>query len=159
MMRWIVESSLRLRLLMIAIAAGMMFFGVTQLRNMPVDVYPEFEPPLVEVQTEALGLSADETEALITVPMEADLLNGVAWLNRIYSETVAGLSSILLIFDPGTDPIRARQMVQERLTQAHALPNVSQPPVMLQPLSATNRAMMIGLSTWRYWRVGTSSPA
>ncbi len=146
MVRWIVQSSLRLRLLVIAIAAGMMFFGITQLRNMPVDVYPEFDPPLVEVQTEALGLSAPEMEALITVPMEADLLNGVAWLNRIYSETVSGLSSILLIFDPGTDPIRARQMVQERLTQAHALPNVSQPPVMLQPLSATSRAMMVGLS-------------
>jgi Putative silver efflux pump len=125
----------------------MMFFGITQLRDMPVDVYPEFDPPLVEVQTEALGLSAAETEALITVPMEADLLNGVAWLNQIYSETVAGLSSILLLFDPGTDPIRARQMVQERLTQAHALPNVSQPPVMLQPLSASSRAMMIGLSS------------
>ncbi|MGH8580960.1 MAG: efflux RND transporter permease subunit [Gammaproteobacteria bacterium] len=146
MMQWVVESSLRLRLLVIAIAAGMMFFGITQLRNMPVDVYPEFDPPLVEVQTEALGLSAPEMESLITVPMEADLLNGVAWLDQIYSETVSGLSSILLIFDPGTDPIRARQMVQERLTQAHALPNVSQPPVMLQPLSATSRAMMVGLS-------------
>jgi len=118
-----------------------------QLRSVPVDVYPEFSPPLVEVHTEALGLSASEVEALLTVPMEADLLNGVAWLDQIYSESVAGLSSILLVFEEGTDPIRARQMVQERLTQTFALPNVSEPPTMLQPLSSTSRVMMVGLSS------------
>src|SRR6266540_88686 len=147
MMRWIVGSSLQLRFLIIILAAVLMVFGIAQLRNMPVDVYPEFNPPLVEVQTEALGLSAAEVESLITTPMEADLLNGVAWLDQIYSESVTGLSRILLIFEPGTDPIRARQMVQERLTQAHALPNVSKPPVMLQPLSSTSRVMIIGLSS------------
>jgi Cu/Ag efflux pump CusA len=125
----------------------LLVFGFTQLRSMPVDVYPEFDPPIVEVQTEALGLSAAEMEALLTVPLEADLLNGVAWLDQIYSETVAGMSSILLIFEPGTDPIRARQMVQERLTQTFALPNVSSPPTMLQPLSTTSRAMIVGISS------------
>jgi Cu/Ag efflux pump CusA len=118
-----------------------------QIREMAVDVYPEFNPPLVEIQTEALGLSAEEMEALLTVPLEADLLNGVAWLDQIYSETVSGLSSILLVFEPGTDPIRARQMVQEKLTQTFALPNVSRPPTMLQPLSTSNRVMMVGLSS------------
>lgn len=147
MLRWIIESSLKLRFLVIVLAAALMAFGVSQLREMPVDVFPEFNPPLVEVQTEALGLSAAEVEALITTPMEADLLNGVAWLDKIYSESVPGLSSILMVFEPGTDPIRARQMVQERLTQAHALPNVSKPPLMLQPLSTTNRAMMVGLTS------------
>lgn len=147
MIRWIVESSIRLRFLVIILAVILLVFGFVQLRQMPVAVYPEIDPPYVEVQTEALGLSAEEVEALVTVPMEADLLNGVAWLDRIYSRSVAGLSSILLIFEPGTDPIRARQMVQERLTQAHALPNVSTPPVMMQPLSSTNRAMMVGLSS------------
>ena len=147
MVKWIVESSLKLRLLVIILAVLLMVTGISQLRQMPVNIFPEIDPPYVEVQTEALGLSAEEVEAFITVPMEADLLNGVAWLNQIYSESVAGLSSILLVFEPGTDPIRARQMVQERLTQAHALPNVSQPPVMMQPLSSTNRAMMVGLSS------------
>jgi CzcA family heavy metal efflux pump len=147
MIRWIVETSLRVRFLVIILAAVLMGFGIAQLRQMPVDVYPEFDPPLVEVQTEALGLSAAEMEALITVPLEADLLNGVAWLDQIYSESVAGLSSILLVFEPGTDPIRARQMVQERLTQTFALPNVSSPPTMLQPLSTTSRVMMVGLSS------------
>ncbi|RIK36511.1 MAG: acriflavin resistance protein, partial [Chloroflexi bacterium] len=147
MIRWIVGSSLRLSLLVVVAAAAILVYGITQLRKMPVDVFPEFNPPLVEVQTEALGLSAAEVESLITVPTEADLLNGVAWLDQIYSESVAGMSSILMVFEPGTDPIRARQMVQERLTQAYALPNVSKPPVMLQPLSASSRAMMVGLSS------------
>ena len=147
MIRWIVESSLRLRFLVMILAAALLGFGSVQLRAMPLDIYPEFNPPLVEVQTEALGLSAAEMEALITVPLEADLLNGVAWLDQIYSESVAGLSSILLVFEPGTDPIRARQMVQERLTQTFALPNVSSPPTMLQPLSTTSRVMMVGFSS------------
>ncbi len=147
MMRWIVESSMRLRFLVITIAVILLAFGLAQLREMPVDVFPEFDPPMVEVQTEALGLSATEVESLITVPMEGNLLNGVAWLDHIYSTSVTGLSSILLIFEPGTDPIRARQMVQERLTQSHALPNVSKPPAMIQPLSTTSRVMMVGLSS------------
>jgi len=147
MVRWLIETSLRARILALVIAAMILLVGFSQLRTMPIDLFPEFNPPLVEVQTEALGLSAAEVESLITVPMEADLLNGVAWLDQIYSESVASLSSILLIFEPGTDPIRARQMVQERLTQAHALPNVSKPPVMLQPLSSNSRMMMVGLSS------------
>ncbi|MDX1414251.1 MAG: efflux RND transporter permease subunit [Candidatus Promineifilaceae bacterium] len=147
MMRWIIESSAKLRFLVVILAVVLLVFGFTQLRQMPINIYPEVNPPYVEVQTEALGLSAEEVEAFITVPMEADLLNGVAWLDQIYSRSVAGLSSVLLIFEPGTDPIRARQMVQERLTQAHALPNVSAPPVMLQPLSSSNRALMVGLSS------------
>jgi len=146
MMRWIVGSSLKFRLLVVPVAALLMFFGVAQLRDAPTDVLPEFMPPMVEVQTEALGLSAAEVEQLVTVPLEADLLNGVAWLDEIRSESVSGLSSIELIFEPGTDVLRARQMVQERLTQAHALPNVSKAPVMLQPVSATSRVMMVGLS-------------
>ena len=146
-MREIIGFSLRLRFLVVLIGAAILAIGIWQLRDMPVDLYPEITPPMVEVQTEALGLSAAEVESLITVPMEADLLNGVAWLEQIYSESVAGLSSIILIFEEGTDPIRARQMVQERLTQAFALPNVSAPPTMLQPLSSTNRVVMVGLSS------------
>lgn len=147
MIRWIVETSLQARVLVVVIAVAVMGFGIAQLRDAPVAVLPEFSPPLVEVQTEALGLSAAEVESLITVPMEADLLNGVAWLDEIHSESVTGLSSILLLFEPGTDPIRARQMVQERLTQAFALPNVSKPPVMLQPLSSASRVMMVKLTS------------
>src|SRR5215203_5036220 len=107
MMRSIVESSLKLRLLVVAIAVGVMVLGIGKMRTMPVDVLPEFIPTTVEIQTEALGLSAAEVEQMITVPMEQDLLNGVAWLDDIRSESVPGLSRIQMIFEPGTDPMRA----------------------------------------------------
>ncbi len=147
MMRSIVRSSLQFRYLVIVVAAVVMITGITQLRNMPVDVLPEFSAPYVEIQTEALGLSAEEVEQLITVPMEQDLLNGVPWLDNIRSESVPGLSSIVLNFEPGTDLYRARQMVAERMTQAFALPHVSKTPIMLQPYSSMSRFMIVGLSS------------
>jgi Cu/Ag efflux pump CusA len=146
MMRWIIASSLRFRLLVLVVAAGVLAFGIVQLRDAPVDVLPEFTPPYVEIQTEALGLSADEVEQLITVPLEADLLNGVADVDTIRSESVPGLSSIVMVFKPGTDVYKGRALVQERLTQAVALPNVSKPPLMLNPRSSSSRVLMIGLS-------------
>ncbi|NRQ31155.1 efflux RND transporter permease subunit [Nonomuraea sp. NN258] len=147
MMKWLVRSSIKFRGLVVAAALAAIAVGVVQLREVQVEPLPEFSPPYVEVQTEALGLSAYEVEQLITVPLEVNLLNGVAWLDEIRSNSVAGLSSIELIFEPGTDLLRARQMVQERLTQAHTLPNVSRPPAMLQPLSSVNRVAMISLSS------------
>ena len=145
-MRRVIEASLRFRLLVVGVAIGVMVVGILQLRDAPADVLPEFTPPYVEVQTEALGLSAEEVEQLVTVPLEADLLNGTKGVTVLRSESVPGESSIVLLFEPGTDIFDARQLVQEQLTQAHANPNVSQPPQMLQPLSSESRVMMIGLS-------------
>src|SRR5918995_4316466 len=145
MIRSIIGASLRFWMLLIAIAVGILAIGFVQLRSAPVDVLPEFTPPYVEVQTEALGLSANEVEQLITVPLEADLLNGVEGVDVIRSESVSGLSDIVMVFEPGTDLYQARQLVQERLIQAHALPQVSQPPTMINPLSSASRVMMIGI--------------
>jgi CzcA family heavy metal efflux pump len=146
MMRRIIESSLRVRVLVLAAAAVIMVVGVGELRNMPVDVLPEFAPPYVEIQTEALGLSANEVEDLVTLNVE-ELVAGVPWLQTMRSKSIPGHSSVIMIFEPGTDLMAARQMVQERLTLAYALPNASKPPVMIQPLSATSRVAMIGLSS------------
>ncbi|HKH18263.1 MAG TPA: efflux RND transporter permease subunit [Solirubrobacteraceae bacterium] len=146
-MRAILRFALTFRVLIVALAAGTLAVGVTQLDGAPVDVLPEFTPPYAEIQTEALGLSAEEVEELITVPLEADLLNGVEGVDVIRSQSLPSLSSIVLVFKPGTDVYRARQLVQERLIQAHALPNVSSPPTLLQPLSSSSRVLMIGLSS------------
>src|SRR5215510_7482088 len=113
MIRWIVSASIQQRVLVAVIASLLMVFGVSQLRHMPVDVLPEFSQPYVEIQTESLGLSAEEVEQLITVPMEQDLLVGLPWLKTIRSESVPGVSSVVLVFQPGTDLMRARQMVAE----------------------------------------------
>lgn len=139
--------ALRTRLLVLAAVLGVSCFGTLHLRDAPVDVLPEFSPPYAEIQTEALGLSADEVEQLITVPLEADLLNGVEGVEVIRSKSLPGLSSIVLVFEPGRDVYRERQLIQERLAQAHALPHVSKPPTLLQPLSSSSRVLMIGLSS------------
>ncbi|MGI9382816.1 MAG: efflux RND transporter permease subunit, partial [Methyloligellaceae bacterium] len=128
------------------IAVALIVFGSLQLQKMPVDVFPEFEQPIVKVQTEAIGLSAQEMEDMITLNLE-ELLSGVPWVDSIRSESVTGLSSIVLRFNRGTDLIRARQMVQERLALAIYLPNVASPPQIIQPLSATSRFMMVGISS------------
>jgi Cu/Ag efflux pump CusA len=107
-MHWVLSSSLRFWRLVVALAIGLMVFGLAQLRSAPVDVYPEFMPPSVEVQTEALGLSAAEVEQLITVPLEQDLLNGVPWLDRIHSASMPGLSVIDMTFQQGTNLYAAR---------------------------------------------------
>ncbi len=147
MLRWIMESLLKFRLLVAVLSCGLLVAGFMELRNHDLDVLPEFSPPYIEIQTEALGLSAAEVEQLITVPLEADLLNGVAFLDEIRSDSVPGLSSVVMLFEPGTDLYRARQLVAERMTQAHALPNVSKPPVMLEPVSSSSRTMVLQLSS------------
>ncbi|HET7476240.1 MAG TPA: efflux RND transporter permease subunit [Dermatophilaceae bacterium] len=146
MTRWLMGSSLRFGRLVIAAAVGLTALAVASLGSAKVDILPEFMPPSVQVQTEALGLSAAEVEQLITVPIEQDLLNGVPWLDRIHSMSQPGLSAIDIVFEQGTDIYAARQMVQERLTQAHALPNVGTPPVMIEPLASASRVSIVALS-------------
>ena len=149
-MRWLVGSSLKLRRIVLAVALGVVALGVLQVDETPVDTLPEFRPPTVEVQTEALGLSAAEVEQLITVPLEQDLLIGVPFLDEIESVSLPGLSSVVMTFEPGTDVLDARQLVQERLTQAvgvAGLPAVAKTPQMIQPLSSTSRVAMLKLTS------------
>src|SRR5438128_5652391 len=150
MLRWIVKSSLRFRFLVVAAAAVMMFLGTKQLFGMPVDVFPEFAPPYVEIQTEGPGMSTQEVESLITVPLE-NSLNSTPHLDILRSKSVPGVSAITLIFKQGTDIMQARQLVQERLAVAiRTLPSWAGIPWMLPPLSATSRVMQIGLSSNKY---------
>ena len=163
MFRWIIGSSLRFRFLIVAAALAMVGYGVDRLRGMPVDVFPEFSPPLVEIQTEGPGMSTEEIEELITIPME-ETLRGTAGLDVLRSQSVVGLSAVRLFFKQGFDILQARQLVQERLQQAIPnLPASAGRPIMLQPLSATSRAMKIGVSSKEhstrdmsviaYWRI------
>lgn len=147
MMRWMVETSLKLRYLAIVTSVLLIVFGVTQFRGMPVDVYPEFAPPRVEVQVLCLGMSAKDVEALVTVPVE-EALNGVEGLDILRSRSVPDLADIILIFKPGTDLMDARLRVQERVRAVTSeIPRWATAPFMIQPLSSTSRTMKIGLTT------------
>ena len=90
-MRWIVETSLRFRFIVVAIAVLMMAVGSLQLAKMPVDVFPEFAPPRVEIQTMCNGLSTGDVESLVTVPLE-QVLNGIEGLEDMRSKSVPQLS-------------------------------------------------------------------
>jgi CzcA family heavy metal efflux pump len=146
-MRALVLASLRFRWLVVFAAAAMTAFGIAQIPNARVDVFPEFAPPRIEIQTAALGNSSNEVEELITVPIE-EQLNGLPGLDQLRSKSVAQLSSIELVFKRGTDELQARQLVEERLAQvAPTLPSWAVPPFMMPALSATSRIMKIGLTS------------
>lgn len=144
MTSWLISRAIAGRVFVLLLAGVLVVLGTLQVRQAETDVLPEFSPPYVEVQTEALGLSAEEVEQLITAPMENMLLNGVAFLDGIRSESVNGLSSITMIFERGTDPLEARQVVQERLTQQGLLAHLTEPPVIVQPRSSSSRALVVG---------------
>ncbi|HKQ56600.1 MAG TPA: efflux RND transporter permease subunit [Candidatus Eisenbacteria bacterium] len=147
MIRSIVGTSLRFRYIVLVIAAAMLFFGMRQIEHMPVDVFPEFAPEREEIQTICLGLSAQEVEALVTVPMEQEL-NGLQGLEVLRSKSIGDLSSIEMLFKPGTDVLHARQLIQERMTNVIPnLPTWAAPPVLMPPVSVTGRFMKIGLSS------------
>jgi CzcA family heavy metal efflux pump len=163
MMRFIVSKSVQFRFLVVAAACALMYFGMRELKNAQVDVFPEFAPPRVEIQVPSVGLSAKEVEELVTLPIE-DALNGVDGLSVMRSKSVQSLSAINLIFKPGTDLLKARQLVAERLsTVAPTLPSWTSPPVLMPAQSSTSRFMKIGiasdtlslrdLSMISYWKI------
>ena len=147
MLHSLIGASIRFRFAVVTITAGIVIVAGGQLRHMHADVLPETSAPVVRIQTEAQGLSAPEVEALVTVPLEKNLLEGVRGVTDVTSQSIPGLSAIDLHFAPGTSIYVARQLVQERLTGAFVLPNVSKPPVMLQPVSTTGNVMIVGLTS------------
>ena len=147
MMRWVIGTSLRFRFLVMAIGASLMYFGFLRLQDLPVDVFPEFAPAKVEIQTIALGLSPSEVESLVTLPLESALA-GIPGVADLRSKSVPQLSSVVVLFKPGVDELRTRQLVTERVAIATpSLPTWAAPPFMMPPLSSTSRVMKIGITS------------
>jgi len=147
MMRWLIATSLRLRVVVVLVAVMLTIGWLRSAGSIPFDVFPEFAPPLVEIQTEAPGLSTAEVEALITVPLE-NVLHGVPRLTTLRSKSVLGLSSVVMLFEEGTDIMEARQLVQERTARvAASLPSTALAPVVMPPVSSLSRVMKIGLTS------------
>jgi CzcA family heavy metal efflux pump len=145
MLRALVHFSLRFRLVVLVAAAALMAVGVWMAERSPLDVFPEFAPPIVEVQTEAPGMSSESVERLVTTPLESSL-NGIPRLRTLRSRSVQGISSIQLIFEHQADLFQVRQMVSERVAaSASRLPQNARAPQLLPPLSSTSRVLNIGL--------------
>jgi CzcA family heavy metal efflux pump len=159
MIRWLVGGSLQLRVAVVALALVFIAVGGLRAARAPVDVFPEFAPPLVEIQTEAPGLTSVEVEQLVTAPIETALA-GTTGLATLRSKSVPGLSSVVLLFEEHADVVRAHQLVGERLAVAAAqLPRVAQPPTMVPPVSSTSRVLKIGLSSQKLDQIQLSALA
>ncbi|PWF48881.1 efflux RND transporter permease subunit [Massilia glaciei] len=114
MFNFLLDTSLRNRLLVLAAAVLMMVVGVYSLATMPVDVFPDLNRPTVTIITEAGGMAPEEVEQLVTIPLETTM-NGMPGVTGLRSVSSAGLSFVYVSFDWGVDIYRARQMVSERL--------------------------------------------
>src|SRR5262245_58101313 len=141
----IVEFSLRFRGVVLTLGGLLAAYGVFSARQAKLDVFPEFAPPRVVIQTEAPGLSAEEVEALITRPIEHGL-NGVPELESPLTQSIQGLSVVTLVFREAADIYRVRQLTAERLTElANELPTGVRAPQMGALTSSTSRTMSFGL--------------
>lgn len=147
MLNWLVSHSLRFPGVVIAVAALVIAYGAFVASRTQLDVFPEFAPPMVVIQTEAPGLSPEQVEALVTRPLEA-ALNGTPQLAIIRSESIQGLSAITLTFDDRADIYRVRQLAGERLTEAASqLPAGMKAPKMGPLMSSTSVALIFGLTS------------
>jgi HME family heavy-metal exporter len=115
MFKWLLESSLANRLLVLIAAVVLMVYGAFTLTRTPVDVFPDLNKPTVTIMTEAGGMAAEEVEQLITFPLETTM-NGLPGVESVRSTSSAGLSFLYVTFDWSVDIYRARQLVAERLS-------------------------------------------
>jgi CzcA family heavy metal efflux pump len=146
-MKNLIGFALRHRWLIVLSSIALLVIGSQVIRTTPMDVFPEFSPVLVEVQTEGPGLSTEEIESLVTLPIEY-ALNGVRGMKVMRSKSVQGLSSVVAIFQEGTELMGARQLVQERLlTLTGQLPATVKTPVILSPLSSLSRVLKVGVTS------------
>jgi CzcA family heavy metal efflux pump len=146
MLNWLVQLSLRYRGIVVAFALVVAGYGLYVATRTKLDVFPEFAPPLVVIQTEAPGLSAEQVEQLVTRPVE-NALNGVPRLQSIRSQSIQGLSAITVVFDDDADIFRCRQMISERIAEvAGHLPAGLEAPKMGPLTSSTALFLVLGLT-------------
>ena len=143
----LIAWSLNNRFLVLAFTLIVVIWGGYTLQHMPVDVFPEFAPPQVVIQTEAPGMSPQDIETLITYPLES-VINGTPGVAHVRSKTSAGLSTIVIVFDDTTDVYRDRQLVNEKIQQVtERLPAGSKSPIMLPVTSAVGWLIKYALTS------------
>jgi CzcA family heavy metal efflux pump len=143
----VVELSLRNRFVVLTLAVVLLGFGIYTAANSPMDVFPEFAPPQVAVETEAPGLTAEEVESLVTLRLEL-AINGTPGLKTLRSISMPGVSSLTAIFQDNTDVYRDRQLVAERIaTVVRDLPESVVPPEIVPLTSASSTIEVIGLTS------------
>jgi CzcA family heavy metal efflux pump len=147
MLQAVVAWSIHNRVVVVFLAVFLLVLGIYAAAHARLDVFPEFAPPQVDIQTEAPGLSPSEVEQLVTLPIET-VINGLPRLDVLRSRSIQGVSVITVIFQDGTDIYRARQQVGERLAEvAGQLPEGVRPPRMTPLTSLTGRLLTVGFTS------------
>lgn len=148
MFDWAIRWSLRNRIAVILLYVVLAGAAIVAASRMAVDVFPEYAPPQVQVQTEAPGYSARDVETLVTQPLEI-VLQGAPHIDQIRSNSSVGLSRVTIVFKWGIDIYRARQIIQERIQLAQSrLPSGVQIPQMMPVTSAVSWLLKFGLVDW-----------
>lgn len=142
----LIAWSLDNRLLVLAATIVAFVAAAFVLQRMPVDVFPEFAPPQVVIQTEAAGLAPQDVEAVITYPLES-AINGTPGVAAVRSSSSVGLSSITVVFDAGTNIYLDRQLVNERVQSVTSVLPPGAEPVMLPVTSAVGWLVKYALSS------------
>src|SRR5688500_20002779 len=117
----LIRSALAHRALVLVAAAVLLLVGGYYALRLPLDIFPDLSAPSVTVITEAPGLAPEETELLVTFPLES-ALNGSPGVRRVRSVSAAGISVIWVEFQWGQEIFRARQVVGERVQEAELPP-------------------------------------
>jgi len=116
MLRGIVQSALKQRLVLVVVAVCLLAFGVNAARHLSVDAFPDVTNVQVQVATEAAGKSPEEVERFVTVPLEI-AMTGLPGMTEMRSLNKPGLSLITLVFEDDRNVYFERQLVMERLTE------------------------------------------
>jgi len=144
-MRWLVDLCVRFRGTVATLTLVALALGAWATRSAPLDVFPEFVPSQVDIQTEAPGFTAQQVEELVTKPIE-NAVNGSTGLATIRSESIPGLSVITIQFDDNIDLYNARQGIAEHLAEmGNDLPLGVQTPKLSPLISSTMDLLKIGL--------------
>jgi CzcA family heavy metal efflux pump len=148
-LRAILELALRRHGIVIVLASALAVYGVWSTSRAEFDVFPEFVPPQVVVQTESPGLAPEQVERLVTVPIES-AVSGLLSLETLRSESAQGLSVVTVNFREGTDAFVARQQLAESLAELTArLPAGVRAPTVSPLTSSTMDVLKIGLVSQR----------
>jgi CzcA family heavy metal efflux pump len=142
----LIKFSIKYAGVIIGLALIVVVYGIVQIKNSPLNVFPEFSPTQVVIQTESPGFSSDLVEKLVTRPIEV-MVSGTIGIKQIRSQSIPGLSVVTVVFNEDTDIYRNRQSITEKLsTLSNILPKNIIPKIT--PLTSSASSVLgIGLTS------------